>query len=127
MMQNLLMLDTDVMIDYLKNYQQAIDYIEKSRNPFLISAITVAELFTGIRNEQEQIAVESILTTCDIISIDYDIAQIGGTFRGKYSKSHGTSLMDALIAATALHCKATLITLNVKHFPMVKTIKPYKK
>ncbi|EKD91792.1 MAG: hypothetical protein ACD_29C00373G0001, partial [uncultured bacterium] len=38
---------------------------------------------------------------------------------------HGTGLADAIIAATALHNELELVTLNTRHFPMLKTVKPY--
>lgn len=122
-----LLIDTDIVIDYLRHCESAIDYIEKMQNPFLLSAITVAELFVGIRDNHEKNAIESFLDACKIISVDRDIAQTGGAFRQKYGKSHGTEFTDALIAATAHHHEATLVTLNTRHFPMVKTIRPYGK
>lgn len=119
--------DTDVIIDCLRNYTPAIHYIVAEKNPYLVSAITVAELFAGVRSESEKTRLESTLSSFQVISIDKNIAETGGFLREKYGKSHGTGIMDALIAATALHNEATLITLNTRHFPMVKTIKPYDK
>ena len=41
-----------------------------------------------------------------------------------YQRSHGLEFPDALIAATAEHHGLTLATLNVKHFPMFRNLKP---
>ena len=38
-----LLLDTDVVIPYLRGYQEAVDYLEGLDAPILLSAITVAE------------------------------------------------------------------------------------
>ena len=46
-----------------------------------------------------------------------DVAQTGGLIRRDFGKSHGLGLNDALIAATAVHSKACLYTLNLKHYP----------
>ena len=119
--------DTDVIIDCLRNYTPAIHYILQIKEKYLMSAITVAELFAGVRNEQEKTRLQSTLSAFQIIPIDKDIAESGGLLREKYGKSHGTGIMDALIAATALHNEATVVTHNIRHFPMVKTIKPYDK
>ncbi len=56
------------------------------------------------------------------------IAKAGGLWRREYGKSHGTGLADAIIASTAEVEQAELKTLNIKHFPMVRGLRPaYKK
>lgn len=126
-MNKALLLDTDVIIDYLRNYKPSVIYIEKLKNELLLSAITVAELYAGIRDEQEKHALEKFLHVFQIIPMDNEIAQLGGSFRRTYGKSHGTGLVDALIAATAIQKNANLVTLNIRHYPMIKAIKPYDK
>ena len=45
-----------------------------------------------------------------------------------YAKSHGVGLADAIIAATVYAEHAELKTLNAKHYPMIKGLKPaYRK
>ena len=47
-------------------------------------------------------------------------------YRHPSSISHGTSLADAIIASSAESCRAVLVPLNRRHFPMVRGIKvPY--
>jgi predicted nucleic acid-binding protein len=38
--------------------------------------------------------------------------------------SHGIDIPDAIIAATAEHHGLKLATLNVRHFPMFRKLKP---
>lgn len=40
-----LLIDTDVLIDYLREQPEAVTYIEGLTEPLLMSAITVAELY----------------------------------------------------------------------------------
>ena len=127
MQQKSLLVDTNIVIDYLRNYKPAVNYLEKLSMPLFLSAISVAEIYAGIRNDSEQKSVENFLNAVEILSTDNTIAATGGTFCKKYKNSHGVGLADALIAATALHHNATLATLNTRHFPMIKTIKPYEK
>ena len=122
-----LLIDTDIIIDYLRDYKPAVDYLEKLSSPLQLSAITVAELYAGIRDKEEQKVIENFLTVFDIIPVNNLIAQTGGAFRKKYGRSHGTGLADALIAATAIHQDAHLATLNIRHYPMMKPMRPYEK
>ena len=127
-MPNRLLLDTDVAIDYLRGLPQALTYLESRSEPLLLSSITVAELFVGVREGEERLALEAFLTAFEIISVDEMIAQQSGLLRRDFGKSHNTGLADALIAATAKQTHAQLATGNLKHFPMTAdVIVPYQK
>ena len=127
-MNERLLLDTDVLIDYLRGQPQAVVYLEGRTETLLVSAITVAELFAGVREGQERIALSAFLSAFEIVTLDAMIAERGGLFRRAYGKSHSTGLADALIAATAEQVQARLVTLNRKHFPMLPDVHvPYSK
>jgi len=52
----------------------------------------------------------------------------GGLYKRDYGKSHGVGLADAILTATAEAENAELKTLNTKHYPMLKGLRPaYKK
>ena len=51
-----LLIDTDVLIDYLKANSQAVNFLENLTQLLLISSITVAELYAGVREGKERIA-----------------------------------------------------------------------
>lgn len=123
-----LLLDTDVLIDYLRERMEAVTYIENLDSSLVISVITVAELYAGVRDGQERTKLDAFISAFYVVQIDHDIALNGGLYRRDYGKSHNTGLVDALIAATVEACQATLVTLNKKHFPMLKNvIVPYQK
>lgn len=123
-----LLIDTDVLIDYLKANSQAVDFLENLTQVLLISSITVAELYAGVREGKERTALDNFISVFEVVPIDEKIATIGGLYRRDYGKSHGVGLADALIAATANIKQAKLVTLNQKHFPMLRDlIIPYKK
>jgi len=124
-MQKKLLIDTNILIDYLRNHSPAVNYFEKLTFPLFLSVITVAEIYAGIRNEKEKKLVSGFLSIFEIIPTDHAIAMTSGEFCKKYRNSHGTGLADAIIAATALHNELELVTLNTRHFPMLKTVKPY--
>lgn len=94
-----LLLDTDVLTDYLRVQADAVAFLGKTRRPLLVSAVTVAELHVGVREGAERQALDRFL-----------------------------GLMDALIAASAEMSGCVLATLDEKHFPMLESVLvPYRK
>jgi predicted nucleic acid-binding protein len=123
-----LLIDTDVLIDYLRDYSAAVSYVEAQQERFLISVMTVAELYAGVRDGEERARLEQFLGAFEIIPLDLHLAVQGGLYRRDYSKSHNVGLADAIIAATATQRQVPLVTLNRKHFPMLQdVIVPYQK
>jgi predicted nucleic acid-binding protein len=123
-------IDTDILIDYLRGIQHSTDFLAQATKNSLcvLSTITVAELYSGVREGKERPILDEFIKEFQIISLNEEIAQRGGLYKRDYGKSHGVGLADALIAATALYCDAHLATLNKKHYPMLKNIRvPYKK
>ena len=126
-MDDRILIDTDIIIDYLKGYLKAADYLEKNNSELLLSAITVAELYAGVR-EEEKNSLDMFINAFDIIDINHEISIMGGLFKRDFYKSHGVGLADSLIAASAKTTKARLATLNRNHYPMLDDIiVPYKK
>jgi len=123
-----LLLDTDVLIDYLRGQAKAVAFLRKTRRRLLVSALTVAELHVGVREGAERQVLDDFLGLMEVVAVTPEIARLGGLWRRDYGKSHGTGLIDALIAASAEIGGCTLATLNDKHFPMLEAVLvPYRK
>jgi len=56
--------------------------------------------------------------------LNAEIAKTGGLHKRDYAKSNGVGLADAISAATAEAENAELKTLNTKHCPMFKGLRP---
>lgn len=124
----MVLIDTDVLIDYLREREEAVAFLNSIMDEIAISAITVAELYAGVREGTERKKLDTFISAFEIIKIDGEIAVQGGLFRRDFVRSHGVGLADALIAASAVSCGATLVTLNYKHFPMLDSVSvPYRK
>lgn len=124
------LLDTDVVIDFLRGHPKARSAFEKLPEDCAVSAITVAELHVGVREGAERLALETLLATLAVVDLDAALAAEGGLLRRDWGKSHGVGLNDALIAATALRSGRVLWTLNDKHYPMLERAmcrRPYAK
>lgn len=59
-----------------------------------------------------------------VVPVNADIGKAGGLYKRDYGKSHGVGLADAILAATAEAENAELKTLNTRHYPMLKNLKP---
>lgn len=124
------LLDTDLLIDFLRKHVSAAALFEKLPDDCAISVLSIAELHAGVREGAERTALSHLLATFLHIDLSADIAALGGLLRRDWGKSHGVGLNDALIAATALHSGRVLLSLNAKHFPMLdkgRLVVPYKK
>lgn len=117
-----LLIDTNVLVDFLRGKNAAVDYVSRLDRQPAISALTVAEVFAGVKGEKEIIVVGDFIDSCRIVPVDAGIARRGGLYRNEYFKSRGVGLADGIIAATAVEMGATLVTLNRKHFPMLSAL-----
>lgn len=123
-----LLIDTDVLIDYLRGDPRALAYLRGARATFRVSCLTLAELYVGVRDGAEREALAKLEALLEPIAVDRDLAVQGGLFRRDYGKSHGTGLVNAVIAASVLATHSSLVTLNARHFPMLAdVIVPYRK
>ena len=127
-MKGAFLLDTDILVDFLRGYNRAVDFVTVNFERIILSAIVVAELYAGVKGEKEQAILEAFVSIFPVIPVDSEIAKAGGLYRRDYGKSHGVGLADAILAATAEVRQAELKTFNIKHYPMIKGIRPaYRK
>lgn len=127
-MANAILVDTDVLIDFLRGYDKAITFIDEFSPNIILSPIVIAELYAGVKGNKELYVLDNFVSLFRIVPIDSAIAKAGGLYKLEFGKSHGVGLADAILAATAEKEHAELKTLNVKHYPMIKGLKPaYKK
>lgn len=125
-MQGKYIIDTDVLVEYLRGSDRAAEFLETLEGDLIISVISVAALFSGVKGSDEVDALDQFMLAFQIVSIDDHLAKEGGLIRQKYHPSHGVGLADALIAATSIDRGAELITFNLRHYPMVEEIRhPY--
>ena len=121
------LIDTDIIIWVLRNNQKYIKLLKNlSKDDVLyISTITIAEVYKNIY-PTEYINTEEILNQFKSIDVTPAIAKQGGFYWQQFHKKlQNLSLADCLIAATANVCGTTLVSLNIRHFPM-KDIKVLK-
>jgi predicted nucleic acid-binding protein len=122
--------DTDILVDALRGFSVGLDYVEgaSQQGTLRISIISEMELIVGCRNRRELRRLERFLRRCTILDMADVIAARTVTLLRQYRFSHGLSITDALIAASALAYNETLYTKNVRHFQMIPgltVVRPY--
>jgi predicted nucleic acid-binding protein len=121
-----LLLDTNVLVDLLRDRPGARAFFEALPRGVAVSVLSEAELYAGARHDREREVLASLLASYERLPLTSEIARQGGAWRRQWGPSHGTDLVDALIAATALEHDLPLLTLNVRRFPMLtKVSRPY--
>ena len=119
-----ILLDTDVLVDFFRGYDEAVALVNTYNDRIILSSIVVAELFAGVRGDTEQASLQDFISLFRVVPVNTEIGKIGGLYKRDYGKSYGVGLADAILAATAQTENAELKTLNTKHYPMLKGLKP---
>jgi toxin FitB len=108
-----ILVDSDVLVDHLRGHRR----FSRGQDDLHVSAITRAELFAGRGTEERRI--RRLLEPMIDLPVDTSVAERAGRLR----RTSPLRLPDALIAATALEHRLTLVTRNARDFEGVKGLK----
>ena len=119
-----MLVDTDVLVWYLKGNENAYQVIENSSN-FFISIVTYMELVQGMRNKKELNNLRKALHiwNAKILYISEEISAKAMFYVEKHFLRHSMQLADALIGATAIAYGNPVLTGNDKHYKVLKDLK----
>lgn len=125
------LIDTDILIDHFHGHRAALNFLVgqlEENEPLALSVVTLTE-FTGGMRPGEEARTEQLLALFTLLDIDPAIARQAGDYLRRFRRSHRIDLGDALIAATARTLGATVVTRNVKHYPMddIDILTPYQR
>ena len=115
------LLDTSVIIDALNQKRarrQLLESLLAAGDTLACSAMTVTEIFAGIRPKEFQVT-ERFLDSLELYAVDPELARHAGLLKNEWaSKGRTLGVADVIIAATALAHGLILMTDNVRDFPM---------
>ncbi len=128
---NKYLLDTNVIIDFLKGKEETVRTIKKIQNKSLhISVITVAEYNYGaLRSNNIKETLEIFVDFCKraqvtTVSIDKLVAEKFAQIQARLSKKGNLRpVFDLLIASTCLVNNCILVTENKKDFVGIEGLK----
>lgn len=127
----MLLLDTDVMIDILRGYDPALQWLDTaSEESIVLPGFVVMELIQGCENYNER---DLLLRETEEFRITWPSSETSQqalvTFADVHF-SHGTGLLDALIGQLAVALDTPLQTFNEVHYepiPKLQTNQPYER
>jgi hypothetical protein len=115
------LLDTTVLIDYLRGHPEVLERVQRldrEGRDLAICGISVAEVFAGLGPEDRTGAAETF-APLTYVDLSFDIARAAGEFQYAFARSsRAFKVTDLLIGTAALAHDATLLTDNVRDFPL---------
>jgi len=124
----MILLDINIVIAFLNGNKSVSRKIAAGIDRIALSVLVIAELDYGAKVSQQ--AKENLgklyrfLGIVQVVPFDLDCAKTFGTIKSKLrALGKRTGEIDALIAATAIVHKATLVTANKKHFENIEGLK----
>lgn len=123
MEKKLVLCDTNILIEMYRNNGSIIATLQNiGEENIAISAVTAGELLYGAINKRELQIIKKDIDRLHLIHIDKLISAKSLELLFHYSKSHGLSLPDAIIASTSLIMSLPLYTLNTKDFKFITNL-----
>jgi len=114
--------DTSVLIDHLREDDRAHAALRQARKidqRVSASVLTKVEILAGMRPSERELT-RRLLDSIEWLEVDDDLAERAGDLAARYLRSHpGIEAVDYVIAATVQRLGASLLTRNLKHFPML--------
>lgn len=118
------LLDTSIVIDMLRGFAPALAYARALGEPPTCSEVTRVEVLRGLRSAERR-STQRLLASLRWAGVDEPVAQRAGEMGRTWRRSHqGIATADLIVAATAEELGLGLATLNTKHFPMIKGLRP---
>ncbi|MGC8981587.1 MAG: PIN domain-containing protein [Minisyncoccia bacterium] len=105
---------------YRAGKKEVVNFIEKHKEDlFLIPTIVIAEFLSyPLIDEETILKFEALLKELIIVNLDETIAKKAANLRRKYK----IKLYDAIVAASCIVTKSTLLTYNLKDFKKIKEL-----
>lgn len=118
-----LLIDTSIIIDFLRRRDKAATFLYKlSQNDLHVSIVTHTEIYSGRsvwEKDEAKEEVYKLFSGLTIFPLTIKISKAAGHIK---AYNHDRSMLDCIIAATALVHDIELVTLNVKDFDKIKEI-----
>jgi tRNA(fMet)-specific endonuclease VapC len=123
-------LDSDVLIDYLRGAGPGRDLVREVRASlaFCVTAVTAFELALGHDYARAPAPIDALLATRCLVLTRRAGVRAGVVLRELRAAGAGVEIRDAMQAGICLEAGAPLVTRNVRHFarvPGLRVVEPH--
>jgi predicted nucleic acid-binding protein len=116
-----ILLDTNIIVDVLRRRKDArleLENLLSHGSPLASCSITITEVYAGMRPHEEK-STRAFMKSLVFLPVTEQIAEHAGHLKAHYAKRGKIlSLQDVTIAAVSIAYGCTLVTENVRDFPM---------
>ena len=121
------LIDTNILIHLFKGDPKTESEILRiGQSDILVSSVTAMELYRGMGNKKEMVAMAKRLAQFQILHFDESVSRLALGFIRNYKLSHDLKIPDAIIGAMAVNFSLPLHTYNHKDFHYLPGIILYK-
>jgi predicted nucleic acid-binding protein len=120
-----IVVDTDVIIDYVRGLEQAAEFRDRTVADFRYTTIINSlEVLQGAQNRIEMRKLDKFLVnTFQVLQLTPRSSALALELIRKHALPDGLRAGDALIAALTIENGATLVTGNYRHFCRIRNLK----
>ena len=117
-----MVVDSDVLIDFFRDFAKAREFLLNVQENLKISRVTVMEIVIGVKTKQAaQKAMKQLNSLgIEVVEINGKVSMFAGDVFIQLWHKHGMGILDSLVAATAMTLGEKLATRNQKHFKAIK-------
>ena len=126
MENRLIVVDTDVVIDFFRNISPAADVLSEqvSSEEAAITAISVFELYAGVEGSKRLRQIESLVQELIVLPLNtMEAAVAGRIYTQLKARGKMIGIQDILIAGICIANDLRLYTKNMAHFSEIKDLR----
>lgn len=119
------LLDSSILIKWLRRDKRAFELFSTlPQTESYVSEITAFEILIGAKSSQQAKSATKLLTILERIPVTSTITETAAVLSRKYpqifDRKIAHTLFDAFIAATGIVKGLEIVTLNIRHFTILK-------
>ena len=123
MATKLLIVDTNIIIDYLKNKPVVLAFVNNhGKENIALCPIVVMEIIQGVLNKSDLQSTLKKLDGFASLELNQTIVEVAIQLQKDFLLSHHLSIPDSVVAATSLVYALELRTYNLKDFRFIPQI-----